>query len=96
MQFNKELFRLDLSDARWTQYRGASGTEYAHPLRMDEQATLLGRVGIHSMHIRPAGKKQCNGYKRAQFEEARRKYAVAAPEEAELRRERLRLVGPSD
>jgi hypothetical protein len=29
---------------------------------------------------------------RAAFEEARRKFDVAAPEEAELRRERLRLV----
>jgi hypothetical protein len=99
-RFNKELLRLDLPDARWTRYRGASGTDYAHPLRMDEQATLLGKVGIESETCWPPGPRQprtsFRGYKRAQFEEARRKYDVAAPEEAELRRERLRLVGPSD
>jgi Protein of unknown function (DUF3631) len=96
VQFNKELLRLDLPDARWTQYRGASGTVYLHPLRMDEQATLLGKVGIRSMRIRPPGKRQCFGYKLAQFQEAQRKHGVAAPQESELRRERLRLVGPSD
>jgi hypothetical protein len=96
VRFNRELKRLDLPDAKWTRYRGASGTDHAHPLEMHEQSVLLGRVGIHSTRVRPPGEKQCNGYKRAQFEEARRKYDVAAPEEAELRRERLRLVGPSD
>jgi hypothetical protein len=96
VQFNKDLLRLDLPDARWTQYRGASGTDYLHPLRMDEQATLLGKVGIHSMRIRPAGKRQCNGYKLAQFQEAQHKHGVAAPQESELRRERLRLVRPAD
>jgi hypothetical protein len=96
VQFNKELLRLDLPDARWTQYRGASGTDYMHPLRMDEQATLLGKVGIRSMRIRPPGKRQCFGYKLAQFQEAQHKHGVAAPQESELRRERLRLVGPSN
>jgi Protein of unknown function (DUF3631) len=96
VQFNKELLRLDLPDARWTQYRGASGTDYLHPLRMDEQATLLGKVGIRSMRIRPPGKRQCFGYKLAQFQEAQQKHGVAAPQESELRRERLRLVRPAE
>jgi hypothetical protein len=100
VRFNKELRRLDLPDARWTQYRGASGAGYLHPLRMNEQAELLRQVGIASEVCWPAGTRQrgtsFRGYKRAAFEEARRKHDVAAPEEAELRRERLRLVGPSD
>jgi hypothetical protein len=99
MRFNKELRRLDLPEARWTQYRSASGADYPHPLRMNEQAELLRQVGIASEVCWPAGTRQrgtsFRGYKRATFEEARRKYDVAAPEEAELRRERLRLVGPS-
>jgi len=100
VRFNKELRRLDLPDARWTQYRGASGADYLHPLRMNEQAELLRQVGIASEVCWPSGRRQpgtsFRGYKRAAFEEARRKYDVAAPEEVELRRERLRLVGPSD
>jgi hypothetical protein len=54
-QFNTELKRLDLPDARWTQYRGAHGSDYAHPLRMDEQATLLSLVGIESEYCRSPG-----------------------------------------
>ena len=100
VRFNKELRRLDLPDARWTQYRGASGADYSHPLRMNEQAELLRRVNIASEVCWPPGRRRSGtsfrGYKRAAFEEARRKFDVAAPEEAELRRERLRLVGPSD
>jgi hypothetical protein len=61
VQFNKELLRLDLPDARWTQYRSASGTDHLHPLRMDEQATLLGKVGIRSMRIRPPGRGNVSG-----------------------------------
>lgn len=67
---------------------------------MNEQAELLRQVGIASEVCWPSGRRQpgtsFRGYKRAAFEEARRKYDVAAPEEVELRRERLRLVGPSD
>jgi hypothetical protein len=100
IQFNRELLRLDLPDARWTQYRGASGADYLHPLRMNEQAELLRQVGITSEVCWPPGPRKrgtsFRGYRRAAFEEARRKYDIAAPEEAELRRERLRLVGPSD
>jgi len=99
-RFNKELRRLDLPNARWTQYRGASGADHPHPLRVNEQATLLGKIGIESETCWPPGPRQprtsFRGYKCVAFEEARRKYDVAAPEEAELRRERLRLVGPSD
>jgi hypothetical protein len=97
-RFNKELLRLDLTDARWTQYRGASGADYLHPLRMDEQAALLKDRDIESEACWPPGPRQkgggFRGYKRAAFEAARRKYDIAAPQEAEL--ERLRLVGPSD
>jgi hypothetical protein len=101
VQFNREVRRLDLPDARWNQYRGASGADTAHPLRMNEQAELLRQVGIKSGPCWPPGKKRkkgdsFRGYQRAAFEEARRKYGVAAPDEAELRRGRLRLIGPSD
>jgi hypothetical protein len=100
VRFNKELRRLDLPDARWTRYRGASGADYPHPLRMNEQAELLKQVGVVSEVCWPPGKRQpgssFRGYKRTAFEEARRKFDVAAPEEAELRRERLRLVGPAN
>ena len=41
VEFNKELRRLDLPDAKWTRYRGASAVEYAHPIEMYEQAALL-------------------------------------------------------
>jgi Protein of unknown function (DUF3631) len=100
VRFNKELLRLDLPDARWNQYRGASGTDYAHPLRINEQAELLRRVGVTSEICRPPGKRQprtsFRGYKRAAFEEAQRKFSVTAPDETELQRGRLRLSGPSD
>jgi Protein of unknown function (DUF3631) len=48
VRFNKELCRLDLPDARWTQYRGARGADYLHPLRMNGQAELLRQVGFTS------------------------------------------------
>jgi hypothetical protein len=100
VEFNKELLRLDLPDARWTRYRGASNAEHPHALRMDEQATLLRKVNIASEVCWPSGPRRpgtgFKGYKRASFEAARREYDVAAPEEAEVRRERLRLVGPSE
>jgi Protein of unknown function (DUF3631) len=100
VRFNRELLRLDLPDARWNQYRGASGADYAHPLRLNEQAELLKRVGVASEICWPPGKRQpgtsFRGYKRAAFEEARRKFGVAAPDETELRRAQLRLISPSD
>ena len=57
-RFNQELKRLDAPDARWTRYRGPSGTDYAHPIAMHEQAQLLEKVGIHSIKIRPPGAKK--------------------------------------
>jgi len=96
VRFNKELRRLDLPDAKWIRYRGPSGVEYAHPLELYEQAALGEKVGIYSTRVRPPGEKQCRGYKLAQFEEARRKYGVAEPDETAVGRARLRLVPPSD
>jgi hypothetical protein len=98
VRFNKELRRLDLPDARWTRYRGPSGSDYARPIEMYEQATLLRKVGIHSTTCWPDGGRapgaSFRGYKLVQFEEAQRKYSVAAPDEAEVGRARLRLVKP--
>jgi hypothetical protein len=86
VRFNRELKQLDLPDARWTRYRGASGLDYAHPIAMHEQAALLRKAGISSSLIRfPEGPRR--GYRRAQFEEARRS-------ETGTSRGRLRLVAP--
>jgi Protein of unknown function (DUF3631) len=82
--FNRELKRLPLSDAKWTQYRGASGVDYTHPLTIGEQASLLARVNIHSVRIRLADGRQRRGYHRAQFVEALRNSASSS--------HRLRLV----
>ena len=94
IRFNKELCQLDLPDATWTRYRGPSGTDYAHSLELHEQSTLLRKVGIHSMPLWPPGKRQpgggFRGYKRAQFEEAWRKFAS----DAEPKRGHLRLITP--
>jgi Protein of unknown function (DUF3631) len=94
-RLNHELKRLDLPDAKWTRYRGPSGTDYAHPIEMHEQAALLERVGVRSTRIRPPGEKQCHGYKRAQFEEAERKHGSKAPDATGPGRARLRLITPS-
>src|SRR5262249_23728760 len=91
-RFNQELKRHDAPDARWTRYRGSSGTDYAHPIEMYEQAQLLAKVGIRSVRIRPSGEKQCYGYKLVQFQDAWRKHGTAAPGEAEPARGRLRLI----
>jgi hypothetical protein len=96
IRFNKELRQLDLPDAKWTRYRGPSGADYAHPLEMHEQSTLLRKVGIHSMPCWPPGKRQrgggFRGYKVAQFEGAHRKYNVAS--DTESRHGHLRLITP--
>jgi hypothetical protein len=93
VRFNRELKRLALPDADWTQYRGPSGLAYAHPIEHFEQAALLGEGGIHSVTCWPAGKRErgasFKGYKLAQFEEAHRKYR--APDDAR----RLRLIPTS-
>jgi Protein of unknown function (DUF3631) len=94
VRFNRELRRLDLPDARWTRYRGPSGTEHAHPIEMYEQAALLEKVGIKSVTCWPTGRRErggsFKGYKREQFEEAHRKYC--APDDAGPGAPRLRLV----
>jgi hypothetical protein len=78
VRFNRELKQLDLPDAKWTQYRGASGLDYAHPIAMHEQAALLRKVGIHSILCRfPDGPRR--GYKRGQFEEAHRSESGTEP-----------------
>jgi hypothetical protein len=96
IQFNKELRQLDLPDARWTRYRGPGGTDYAHPLELHEQSTLLRKVGIQSMPCWPSGKRQrgggFRGYKLAQFEEAQRKFNIAS--DAEPKRGHLRDSSP--
>ena len=96
IRLNQELKRLDLPDAKWTRYRGPSGMDLAHPLEMHEQASLFKKVGITSIRIRPPGEKQCHGFKRGMLEEALRKHAPAAPDEAGSARGRLRLIIPSD
>jgi len=90
-QFNKELRRLDLPDAKWTKYRGVSGTaSHPHPLEMHEQAWLLGKVDIHP--TRPSrGGERFRGYDRAMFEEALRKHG-SATDNAEAAQRRLRLI----
>jgi hypothetical protein len=93
--FNQELKRLDVPDARWTRYCGPGGTDYAHPLEMHEQASLLAKVDIESTRCRSARGQQFRGYKRAQFEEAWRKHGAAARGEAESGRGRLRLITSS-
>jgi hypothetical protein len=70
--FNHELKRLPIPDAKWTRYRGASGIDYAHPLTIGEQASLLARVNIQSVRIRLANGRQRRGYHRVQFVEALR------------------------
>jgi hypothetical protein len=96
-RFNKELRRLDLSDAKWTRYRGANGADYPHPLELHEQAALLAKVGIRSETCWPPGKRlprtSFRGYQRAQFVAAWRKHG-AAQDDAEPGRGRLRLITP--
>jgi hypothetical protein len=87
LRMNKELLRLDLPDAAWKRYRGSSGGEHVHALRMDEQAALLKQSGIASRSMKPpGGSKAFRGYERAWFEEALREYEPAKP--------RLRLITP--
>ena len=71
VHFNAELKRLDLPDAKWSRYRGASGLDYAHPIAMHEQAALLQKAGIESVRLRFYD-GQRRGYRRAQFGEALR------------------------
>jgi Protein of unknown function (DUF3631) len=77
---NKELLRLDLPEARWNRYRGPSGGDYAHPLRLDEQAALMRSSEVTSKLIKPPGKKPFHGYRREWIVEAlARKRGTPAP-----------------
>ena len=89
VHYNAELKRLDLPDAKWSRYRGASGVDYAHPIAMHEQAGLLQKAGIESVRLRFSD-GQRRGYGRAQFEEALRN------ERRPSRADQLRLISQSD
>ena len=89
VHYNAELKRLDLPDAKWSRYRGASGVDYAHPIAMHEQAALLQKAGIESVRLRFSD-GQRRGYGRAQFEEALRN------ERRPSRAGQLRLISQSD
>ena len=79
----------------WNRYRGPGGGENAHLLKLDEQATLLGKSGVEAERPRPpGGGKQFRGYRREWIVEGLRKYGAAAPDETEAGRARLRLVKP--
>jgi hypothetical protein len=91
-QFNRELKRLDLPDAKWTRYRGASNMDKPHSLTLDEQATLLGMVDIGSARHRYEGER-FRGYTYDEFETAAREHGVTPPDDAEIKRSRLRLIG---
>jgi hypothetical protein len=89
-RFHSELLRLDLADAQWTQYRGASGLSKAHPMTPSERAALGEKVGIFVKKCKLPGGKQFRGYTYEQFKEAERIYCTsggAAP--------RLRLITPT-
>jgi Protein of unknown function (DUF3631) len=86
---NRELHRLDEPDARWDRHRGASGSDYTHALRPNEQAALLRMSGIKAQSIRPpGGGKAIRGYRREWFVEALRVRGEKPPAP------RLRLVPP--
>jgi len=86
---NRELLRLDLPGARWNRYRGPGGGEYAHPLRLDEQAKLFRKSSIASKLLRPSGGgKPFRGYRGEWIVEALREHGTAAP------LARLRLITP--
>ena len=70
VRFNKELRRLDLPDAQWTQYRGASGADYLHPLRLNEQAELLRQIGI-AIRSLLAGRNPTAGHKLSRLQARR-------------------------
>jgi Protein of unknown function (DUF3631) len=89
LRMNKELLRLDLPDANWNRYRGPSGGEHVHALRMDEQAALLKQSGIVSKSMKPiGGGKAFRGYERNWFVEALRGRGPAAATPS------LRLITP--
>jgi hypothetical protein len=79
--FNRELLRLDLPDANWSQYRGPGGMSYAHAITIGEQAALLRRKpnAIQSRShwlagAREPGVSSVKVYCRGDFETALAKY----------------------
>lgn len=99
VEFDKQLKRLDLPDARWTRYRGPSGLEYAHPITIAERAALLRKAKppVVSKTCWPPGPRTpggtFNGYVRGQFEDALQGYE----QEGRVKPERghLRLITPT-
>lgn len=99
VEFDKQLKRLDLPDARWTRYRGPSGLEYAHPITIAERAALLRKAKppVVSKTCWPPGPRapggSFNGYVRGQFEDALQGYQ----QEGRVKPERghLRLITPT-
>ena len=100
--FNRELKRLDLSDARWTRYRGPAGCDFAHPIEPNEQGRLLRKGGIETKQLWTPGPrtnaKKFRGYTLEQFQEAWRIHGVAMPGGTGGSSEpaRLHLVSASD
>ncbi len=84
---NRELLRLDLPEARWNCYRGPGGDEYAHPLRLNEQASLMREFDVELKLIRPPIGKPFRGYWREWIIEALQERGTAAPPH-------LRLITP--
>jgi hypothetical protein len=97
-QFNTELKRLDLPDARWTRFRGPAGFDLAHPIEHNEQGKLLQKVGIETKQLWTPGPRanatKFRGYTLSQFREALRIHDAAVPGGSEPAVQ-LRLVPPA-
>jgi hypothetical protein len=91
-RLNKELKQLDLADANWNRYCGPSGTEYEHPLLLNEQVELFHEAGVPVKQYWPTGPRkrgtQLQGIKRSDVEAALRKH------EGQPGRPLLRLITP--
>jgi hypothetical protein len=79
--FNRELLRLDLPDAGWSQYREPGGRNYPHAITIGEQAALLRRKPntVQSRSHWPAGAREpgvssVKVYRRGDFETALAKH----------------------
>jgi Protein of unknown function (DUF3631) len=73
----EELYALDGSE--WCEFRGPRGDQQPHKMRAGELAAMLKEFGIKPHTIWPSKNRTTTnsgkGYRRAQFEEAWRKYA---------------------
>jgi hypothetical protein len=82
-QFNSELKRLDLPDARWTRFRGVAGFDPGHPIEFNEQGKLCQKVEIETKQLWTPGPradaKKFRGYTLGQFQEAWRVYGAVSP-----------------